>query len=114
VYYVREDFLLTGIQAHSRTVLLPRPSVFRVTIAVCLVLLMLLAVVHVAFAHSADTDSDHCSLCIAMHSVVPFLVMIVAVLLVRIESSAPMLLEIRAYVQFWHPTLFTRPPPAAC
>jgi hypothetical protein len=78
---------------------------------VCLVLLMLLAVVHVAFAHSVDTDADHCSLCIAMHSVVPFFVMVVAVLLVKIGRPVPVLLENRAIVQYWHPILFTRPPP---
>jgi hypothetical protein len=75
---------------------------------------MLLAVVHVAFAHAVDADSDHCPLCISMHSIVPFLVMMIAVLLIRIETAAPALLEIRAIVQYWHPTLFTRPPPAGC
>jgi hypothetical protein len=79
--------------------------------AVCLVLLMLMAVVHVAIGHSVDTDVDHCPLCVVMHSVAPFLVMIVAVLLVRIESAVPVLLEIRAIVRYWHPILFTRPPP---
>jgi hypothetical protein len=75
---------------------------------------MLLAVVHVAFAHSVDTDADHCPLCIAMHSVAPFLVMMVAVLLVRIETAAPVILEVRYIPRHWDPTLFTRPPPAGC
>jgi hypothetical protein len=82
--------------------------------AVCLVLLMLLAVVHVAIGHSVDTDVDHCPLCVVMHSVVPYLVMMVAVLLVRIESAAPVLLEIQALIRYWHFTLFTRPPPISC
>jgi hypothetical protein len=82
--------------------------------AVCLILLMLLAVVHVAFAHSVDTDADHCQICIVMHTVVPFLVMTVAALLVRIASAPPVPLEIHAIVRYWHPTLFTRPPPVSC
>jgi hypothetical protein len=82
--------------------------------AVCLVLLMLLAVVHVAFAHSVDTDADHCQICIVMHTVVPFLVMMVAARLVRIASAPPAPFEIHAIVRYWHPTLFTRPPPVSC
>ena len=82
--------------------------------AVCLVLLMLLAVVHVAFAHSVDTDADHCPLCVVMHSVVPFLVMMVAVLLVRIETPIPVLFEIQAIIRHWHSDLFNRPPPISC
>jgi hypothetical protein len=81
---------------------------------VCLVLLMLLAVAHVAHAHSSDSDADHCQLCIAMHSIVPFVIMVAAVLLVRIGTSAPMLFEVRAITRYWHPTLFNRPPPAGC
>jgi hypothetical protein len=114
VYYRREDMLLTGIRAHSRSDLLPKPGALRVAIVVCLILFMLLAVVHVVFAHSADTDADHCPLCIVMHSVVPFLVMIVAVLLVRIEAAASVAPEFRSHVRYWHPILFTRPPPAGC
>jgi hypothetical protein len=75
---------------------------------------MLLALVHMAVGHSANTDADHCPLCVVMHSVVPFLVMMVAVLLVRIESAAPVLLEIQAITRYWHPILFTRPPPISC
>jgi hypothetical protein len=75
---------------------------------------MLLAVVHVAHAHSSDSDADHCQLCIAMHSIVPLVVMVASVLLVRIGTSAVMLLEVRPITRYWHPTLFTRPPPAGC
>jgi hypothetical protein len=73
---------------------------------------MLLSVVHVAHAHSSDRDADHCPLCIAMHSVLPFIVMVVAVLLVRIRTAAPLLFEVLVIARYWHPTLFTRPPPA--
>jgi hypothetical protein len=85
-----------------------------VAVAVCLVVLMLLAVVHAAIGHSADTDADHCPLCVVMHSIVPFLVMLVAVLLVRIETASLAFLEIQAIIRFWHSSLFTRPPPLSC
>jgi hypothetical protein len=81
--------------------------------AVCLILLILLAVVHVAFAHSVDTDADHCPLCIVMHSVLRFLVLMVAVLLVRIATANAEWVEICQIIRYWHPTLFTRPPPVS-
>lgn len=85
-----------------------------VVIALCLVLLLLLAVVHVAHAHALDSDADHCPVCIAMHSVLPLVVMLVAVLLVSIRVAAPTLREVRAIIRYWHPDLFTRPPPTGC
>jgi len=91
-----------------------KPSASGAVVAVCLVLVMLLAVVHVAHAHSAASDADHCPVCIAMHSVLPLVVMMVAVLLVRIGAAATVLLDVRAITRYWHPTLFTRPPPAGC
>ena len=102
------------IQAHSRMNLGPRSNALRTGIGVCLIILMLLALVHMAVGHSVNADADHCSLCVVMHSVVPFLVMMVAVLLVRIESAAPVLLEIQVITRFWHSSLFTRPPPISC
>jgi len=81
---------------------------------VCLVLLVLLAAFHVAFGHSVETAADHCPLCTVMHSVVPFLVAMIAVLLVRIGAAPPVLLEVRKIVRYWHSILFTRPPPAGC
>jgi hypothetical protein len=103
-----------GIQAHSRMNLGPKSNALRTAICVCLVVLVLFALIHMAVGHSANTDADHCPLCIVMHSVVPFLVMMVAVLLVRIESATPVSLEIQAIIRFWHSTLFTRPPPISC
>ena len=81
---------------------------------VCLILLALLAVIQVAHVHASDSDADHCTLCMVMHSVVPLVVMLVTVVLVRIGTPAPVVVEVRAISRFWHPTLFTRPPPADC
>jgi hypothetical protein len=82
-------------------------------IAVCLVLLMMLALVHVAHAHSLQGDADHCPMCVAMHSVLPIVVMVAAVLLVRIGTAAPIMVEAPGFTRFWHPDLFNRPPPSA-
>ena len=81
---------------------------------VCLVLLALLAVAQVTHVHAVGNDADHCLLCIAMHSVVPFVVMMAGVVLVRIGTAAPVMRETRTVIRYWHPTLFTRPPPAGC
>jgi hypothetical protein len=85
-----------------------------VATVVCLVLLALLAVAQVMHVHASVSDADHCTLCVAMHSVVPIVIMLITVVLIKIEVLAPSLLEARVIVRYWHPTLFTRPPPANC
>lgn len=77
---------------------------------VCLVLLALLAVVQVAHVHPVDTDADHCPLCIVMQTAAPVAVTAAVVILVQIEIPAP-IFEARAVTRYWHPQLFTRPPP---
>jgi hypothetical protein len=114
VYYSAQDVSLTGILTHLRSGRGPKPSALQAVLAVCLVLLMLLAAFHVVFGHSVETAADHCPICTVMHSVVPFLVAMVAVLLVRIGAAPPVLPEVRKIVRYWHPILFTRPPPAGC
>ena len=84
----------------------------RVVAVLCLILLALLTVVQVTHVHAAGTDADHCQLCIMIHSVVPLLVMVTAILQVRMVAAAPVLLEVRPLIRYWQPTLFTRPPPA--
>jgi hypothetical protein len=105
---------LRGIQPGLRTGPNSKRSALRVATVVCLVLLALLAVIQVAHVHASDSDADHCTLCVVMHSVVPLVVMLVTVVLVRIETPAPVFHEVRAITRYWHPTLFTRPPPAGC
>ena len=79
----------------------------------CLVLLALLTVVQVAHMHPLESDADHCPLCIAMHTAVPVAVVAAVIVLVQIESSAPVF-EPRTLIRHWHPKFITRPPPAAC
>jgi len=74
--------------------------------------LTLLAVAQVAHVHPVDTDADHCPLCIVMHTAAPIAVTAAVVVLVQIESPAP-IFEARTVTRYWHPQLFTRPPPTA-
>jgi hypothetical protein len=90
------------------------PNALKVATVVCLVLLALLAVIQVTHVHATDSDADHCTLCVAMHSVVPIVIMLVTVVLIRIEVLALGPLEVRVIARYWHPTLFVRPPPPAC
>jgi hypothetical protein len=76
-------------------------------------LVALFAVVQVAHVHPLDTDADHCTLCIVMHSAAPVAVAAAIVVLVQIETRA-VVYEARAVTRYWHPQLFTRPPPAGC
>jgi hypothetical protein len=80
---------------------------------VCLVLLALLTVVQVAHVHPVDSDADHCPLCIVMHTAAPVAVTAAAVVLVEIETRAPVF-EAQTITRHWHPKLFTRPPPSDC
>ena len=90
-----------------------KPWVMRTTSLICLLLLTLLTFVQVAHVHPAATDADHCPICVVMHSAAPVAVAAAVVVLVRIGTSAPVLAE-RPIIRYWHPTLFTRPPPAGC
>jgi hypothetical protein len=84
-----------------------------VATVVCLVLLALLAVVQVAHVHPLMSDADHCPLCIVMHTVAPVSVAAAVIILVQVGMPAPVL-EARASIRPWSPTLFTRPPPSSC
>jgi hypothetical protein len=106
--------LLRGFQAERRTTRRSKPRSFAVATVVCLVLLALLAVVQVAHAHPLDSDADHCPLCIVLHAAAPVAVpAAVIIILVQVGSPAPVI-ETRAIIRAWHPTLFTRPPPVTC
>jgi hypothetical protein len=112
VYYFREDDPLTEIRANLRSNRGSKVSTLGAIAVICLVLVLLLAVAQVTHAHPVGSDTDHCPLCIAMHSIVPFVVMLVAVVLAPIGRAEPVFHEDRTVVRYWHPTLFNRPPPA--
>jgi len=104
---------LTGFRTQTAVDRRTKPAAFGAAALVCLILLALLTVVQVAHEHPLGTDADHCPLCIVMHSAAPVAVAAAAVILVKIDTPAPVF-AVRAMVRHWHPTLFTRPPPTGC
>ena len=102
--------VLTGFQTFAGSKSCRKPAALPVVTLVCLVLLTLLAVVQVAHVHPVDADGDHCPLCIVMHSAAPVAVTAAVIVLVSVESSAPVF-EAHSITRYWHPQLFTRPPP---
>ena len=90
-----------------------KQTALRVATVVCLVLLALLAVAQVTHVHASASDADHCTLCVAMHSVVPIVIMLITVVLVRLGTPSPVILEVRYFRRHWHSILFTRPPPVS-
>jgi hypothetical protein len=114
VYTFAKDATLRKGQADLRSGSHSKQSALRVVTVVCLVLLALLAVVQVMHVHASASDADRCTLCLAMHSVVPLVIMLITIVLVRIQTIGPALLEIRAIIRYWHSILFTRPPPISC
>lgn len=114
MYYFVQDVALIGIQTHITDARGSRPKVLKVAIVVCLILFMLLALVHVTDGHSISNSTDRCPICIVMHSVAPLLIVALLIAMIRIGTHAPERLEVRAIVRYWHPNLFTRPPPVGC
>ncbi len=105
---------MSGYKSQTRMDRRQKPRAFGWAAALCLALLVLFALVQVAHVHAVDSDADHCPICIVMHSAAPVAAATVAILLVRLNAPAPPLLEARAVIRYWHPTLFTRPPPSGC
>lgn len=101
--------LLAKLRGNRRAELRAWPAVT----VVCLILLALLTVAQVAHVHPLDTDSDHCPLCIVMHAAAPVAVTAAVIILVHIETAAPVF-EAHTVIRYWHPQLFTRPPPIFC
>jgi hypothetical protein len=48
-----------------------------------------------------------------MHAAAPVAITAAIIVLVQIETRAPVL-ETHTVTRYWHPQLFTRPPPMAC
>ena len=113
MYYLREDVGLRGLPLRLIRVRRSKPAAWMVATLVCLALIAFLTVIQVVHVHAADSDADHCPLCAAMHSVVPCVVLLAAVVLVKIGTAAAPLRAIPAPIRYWHPTLFSRPPPSS-
>jgi hypothetical protein len=102
--------VLTGTLTYFRSKRRGKHGAFPVVTVVCLVLLALLTLVQVAHVHPVETAADHCPLCVVMHSAAPVAVTAAVVILVHIEAAAPVY-KAHTVTRYWHPQLFTRPPP---
>lgn len=101
---------LIALQAEYRGDGCRTPRAFGIAALLCLALLLLLVTAQVAHNHVTESDADHCSLCIALHSAAPIAVMAAVVVMVRAGATVQ-LAEACAVVRHWNPKLFTRPPP---
>ncbi len=104
---------MAGFRGQTRDARRSASTVFRVTTLVCLFLIALVAVAQVAHVHSNQNDALRCPLCITMHSAAPVSTTTAAIVLVQVGISVPVL-KARSAARYWHPKLFTRPPPTAC
>jgi hypothetical protein len=119
--------MITGLQAANST------TRFQRVCAVLCLFLLLFSIAHTVFGHSdvlkaplagatgssgnfalhaPNTDTpDTCALCVAITTIV-----VLAVLSLAAPRQAhprpPVLLELSGTVTGWHPSLFSRPPPA--
>jgi len=86
------------------------PWVVRASSLLCLVVLSLVTFVQVAHVHPANTDADHCPICVVMHSAAPVAAVAAAIFFVRASAPVPIPV-VNTVVRPWHCTLFNRPPP---
>jgi hypothetical protein len=90
-----------------------KPRAFPVVALVCLALLAFLTIAQVTHTHAVSSDTDHCPLCIVMHTAAPVVAAAAIINLVQVAVATPVL-EVRRVCRHWHAQLFTRPPPAVC
>lgn len=82
----------------------------RVTSIVCLLLLTWMAFIQVTHVHPVASDTDHCPICVAMHSAAPTAVVAEPIQIVNGPEALPAPV-LRLVIRRWHFTLFNRPPP---
>lgn len=109
---LRDRTVFIGFQTGSQQRRRKRPCALAIAM-VCLALLALLTFVQVTHTHPANTDTDHCPLCIVLHSASPVAVTAAVITLVQVAVAAP-ILKVRGISRIVHAQLFTRPPPAGC
>ena len=97
----------SGGQRHAKLRAFPAVAL------VCLALLAFLTIAQVTHTHAVSSDTDHCPLCIVMHTAAPVVAAAAIINLVQVAVATPVL-EVRRVCRHWHAQLFTRPPPAVC
>ena len=102
---------MTGLHNWTRSDRGAGPRAYAAVVVLCLALLALLAFVQVAHVHSVQTDADHCSLCVVLHTATaPIAAAVLAILLVSFQAVAPVIAMCPLGI-LWHRQLFIRPPP---
>jgi hypothetical protein len=101
---------LTVLHSWMRNDRHARPKAYAAMVIVCLALLALLTVIQVIHVHSANTDADHCPVCVVLHAAAPMAVAATIIVLVQFETLAQVV-EVRPVGTHWHRQLFIRPPP---
>lgn len=90
------------------------PAFAMATTVLCLLLLLLLTFGQVAHIHATTAETDHCPLCIVLHSAAPVAVA-AAVVIVLVPLGSPVVVQkVHPVFRGWHSTQFIRPPPTAC
>lgn len=102
-----------AFQSRSRGQRHLKPRAFPVVALVCLALLAFLTVAQVTHTHAVSSDTDHCPLCIVLHTAAPVVAAAAIISLVQVAVAAPVF-EVRRVCRLWHAQLVTRPPPAVC
>lgn len=104
--------LFTPIQTRLQQADRKRSRTFAIAV-LCLALLALLAFAQVTHTHPANTDADHCPLCIVMHSASPVAATAALIILIQVALASPVL-KVRGISRIVDAKLFTRPPPTGC
>jgi hypothetical protein len=102
--------LFTAFQTRTLNRRRVNPRAFAAVAVVCLILLALLTFAQVTHVHPVSSDSDHCPLCIVMHSAAPMVVAAALISLVQV-AFALSFVEERTPSRVWHTQIFIRPPP---
>lgn len=102
--------MFRAFQSRNRKSHGERPRALAAIAVVCLVLLALLTIAQVTHTHPVNSETDHCPLCIALHSAATVVATAAMITLVQVAVAAPAP-EVRQISRQWHPQLFTRPPP---
>jgi hypothetical protein len=82
----------------------------RATSILCLLLLTWMTFIQVTHVHPVASDTDHCPICVAMHTAAPAAVVVEPIQLVNGPEALPAPV-MRSVIRRWPFTLFNRPPP---
>ena len=104
---------MTGLQTCFRDKRGARVRYLPLAAMVCVLLISLLAFIQVTHVHRIGEDTSHCPLCVMLHSAAPVTPTPAVVVLVPVRIPTPVF-KPRGLVRYWHPKLFTRPPPDGC